>query len=510
MGWLEQTVRDEITKWHGLFNAWEGNPSMRQRHSSSTRAVERRATRCLPFLASLVLIVSFVSSGWSQRDTELRFADAAPTSVETMPTPLDEADANRGLTLEQLEQKAVASNPSLRRLAALVGAARANTLQVGLRPNPNIGYEGQQLGSGGLAEQHGILFSQEVIRGGKLRLNRAVANHERMRVEQDLAAQEQRVLTDVRTAFYQVLLAQRQIELTNNLIRISDEGSQSVDALFKAKEAGRADILQAQLESENARILAENAQNRHDSAWRSLAAIVGEPDLPPQPLLGDATGSPKEFTYQDSLSRLLELSPEVSAAMMEVERARAALERARVEPVANVSFQGLFNWQDNGIGGKPDGGVAVSVPVPLFNRNQGGIARAEHQLIAARHALSQLELDLQNRFAPVFEQFANARNQVDRYQKTILPAAQESLDLTRKMYGAGEANYTTLLTAQRTYSQTQINYLETVRALRIGEVEIDGLLLRGSLSNTPIGEPNVQESNGRFSPPAGEPGLLNQ
>jgi len=178
----------------------------------------------------------------------------------------------------------------------------------------------------------------------------------------------------------------------------------------------------------------------------------------------------------------------VAAAAMEIDRARRALQRARVEPVANVNVQGLVNWQDNGIGGKPDGGVAVSLPIPVFNRNQGGIARAEHELVAANEAYAQLQLELQNRLAPVFERYTNAKNQVDRYQKTILPAAQESLDLTRRMYGAGEANYTTLLTSQRTYSQTQLNYLDAVRALRISEVEIEGFLLQGSLQSSPMGE----------------------
>jgi outer membrane protein, heavy metal efflux system len=462
----------------------------------------RPATSLVRSCASFALLLGFVSAVWSQQDMGLRIVDATPTQSEPLPMPLLETNGT-GLTLEALEQQALASNPSVRRLAALVGAARGNSVQVGLLPNPSVGYEGQQLGSGGLAEQHGVLFSQEIVRGGKLRLNRAVADRERMRVEQELAAQQQRVLTDVRITYYQVLLAQRQIELTGNLIRISDEGAQSVDAMFKAKEVGRADILQAQLETENARILAENARNRHESAWRRLAAIVGEPEFAPQPLAGDAASPTKEFKFEESLARLLEQSPEIAAAAMELERARLALERARVETVANVNVQGLVNWQDNGIGGKPDGGVAVSIPLPLFNRNQGGISRAEHEVVAARQALSQLELDLQNRLAPVFEQYANARNQVDRYQKTILLAAQESLDLTRRMYGAGEANYTTLLTAQRTYAQMQINYLDTIQALRIAEVEIDGLLLRGSLQTFGSAEPGGEATADRSSLPIG-------
>ena len=257
--------------------------------------------------------------------------------------------------------------------------------------------------------------------------------------------------------------------------------------------------------SENTRILAENARNRHDAAWRSLAAVVGDVTLPPQPLLGDAESPAEVLDFEQSLARLLKLSPEISAAAMEVDRARLALERARVEPIPNVNVQGLVNWQDNGIGGKPDGGVAVSIPVPLFNRNQGAISRAEHELIAARQALSETELDLQNRLAPIFEQNANARNQVERYRKIILPAAEEALALTRTTYTSGETNYTALLTAQRTYSQIRLTYLDAVGILRVSEVEIHGLLLRGSLQSASGGElrGEVPATNNAVQPVSG-------
>src|SRR5262245_19069779 len=102
------------------------------------------------------------------------------------------------------------------------------------------------------------------------------------------------------------------------------------------------------------------------------------------------------------------------------------------------------------------------MPVPLFDRNQGAIRRAECELAAARRALAQLELDVQNRLAPIFEQFSNARNQVQRYRDLLLPAAQESLELTRQLYAAGESNYVGLLTVQRTFAQTHWNYLDAL------------------------------------------------
>ncbi|QDV75383.1 TolC family protein [Botrimarina mediterranea] len=404
--------------------------------------------------------------------------------IERLPPPaaLTSAEASEGgLSLKDLEAIALSQNPSIARVYALVGAAKGAWVQAGLPPNPSLGYDGQQLGSGGLAEQHGVAFGQEIVTGGKLRLSRSVAQKRIEVAEQQFAAQRQRVLTDVRVAFYQVLIAQRQIELAEELIRVSGEGTKTVDALFRSKEVGRVDMLQAQLESEQAQIALQSARNRHEAAWRSLAAVIGDPTFSIRPLSGDPAAPAKEIEFDIALSRLRRSSPEVSAAVAELDRARFAVDRARVEPIPNINFMGLVNWQDNGIGGKADGGVAVTVPIPLWNRNQGAIAQAEREVAAARQAIDQVELSLQQRLAPVYETYADARNQVERYRETILPAADEALTLSRKMYGAGEANYLNVLTAQRTYAQTKSNYLDAALRLRISEVVIEGMLLSGSL-----------------------------
>jgi outer membrane protein, heavy metal efflux system len=141
------------------------------------------------------------------------------------------------------------------------------------------------------------------------------------------------------------------------------------------------------------------------------------------------------------------------------------------------------NWRDNGIGGRSDGALLVGVPLPLWNRNQGGVMQAQAQVVAAEQAFQQLELSLQNRFAPVYERYANALNQVEKYRTKIIPAAKESLEMMRKQYEGGETGYINLLTAQRTYSQTNLNYLDSLKELRRAEAEIEGLLLSGSLES---------------------------
>jgi cobalt-zinc-cadmium efflux system outer membrane protein len=457
-----------------------------QTRASRYECFKRSRARCLTSFAffELFIVSAFVAAASGQQARSFPFSDVVPAfTVGQSPSERLPSVEPQGLTLPALEQLALSSNPSLSRAAALVGAAQGSWTQTGLQRNPSVGYQGQQLGSGGLAEQHGVLFEQEFVRPGKLRLNRDIAKQDISIAEQDLAAQQGRVLTDVRIAFYQVLLAQQQITLAENLVRISQEGSQSADALFKSKEVGRTDILQAQLEMENANILAQNSHNRLEAAWRTLTAVVGCPALERQTLIGDASALCAEIDFQGTLRQLLTTSPEVAAAAMQVRRAQAALERAQVEPLPNINVQGLVNWQDNGIGGKPDGDIAVTVPIPIFDRNQGAIQRAQQELAAARRAESQVGLELQQRLAPIFEQYSNALNQVKRYREQILPAAEESLELTRKSYQAGESNYVALLTAQRTFAQTNWNYLDALLALRTAEAQINGFLLQGSLQN---------------------------
>lgn len=401
---------------------------------------------------------------------------------ERLPPPLASPQPIPELTLETLDAIAQTENPSIARAASLFEAARGNWVQVGLAPNPSAGYEGQQLGSGGRAEQHGIWVEQELVRGGKLRVNREIAAQEIGRANQELTAQRQRVSTDVRILFYQALIAQRQEQLTNDLAANAAQNMTASETLFKQKEVGRLDVLQAQVEVRNSQILMVNARNRRAAAWQSLTTVLGRSHWHIQTLAGDLEAIP-QYSWKESLDRLVSSSPEIGIALTNIERARWRAERARIEKIPNVTLRGMVNPVDNGINGDPDGSLSIGVPLPIWNRNQGALTQAQHEAAAAERALEQLELSLQNRLAPVYERYSNALNQVKEYRENILPAATETLALSRRLYQAGEAGFLNVLTAQRTYSETNLAYLEAQRELRTSAAEIEGMLLSGSLQN---------------------------
>jgi outer membrane protein, heavy metal efflux system len=396
------------------------------------------------------------------------------------PTPLT------GMALAELEEMAVRCNPTVAQAANRVEAARGRCVQVGLYPNPVAGYIGAEIGNEGQGGQQGSFVGQEIVTAGKLRLNQSIAQQEIRQAEWAWQAQRQRVLTDVRRSFYDVLVAQRAMELTEQLLRIGEEGVRSIESLMKAKEVARADALQAHIEAESARVLLERARNRHAAAWRHLAAVVGAANMPPRPLAGEAWDDLAVLTWEDTYSRLLAESPQLASARAGVARAQASVARECAQRVPNIDLQMAVQY-DNATR-DTFATVQAGVPMPIFNRNQGNIRRAQAELMAAQNDVQRVQLDLQQRLASVFEQYTSARYQVEKYSRDILPSAKASLDLANKGYRQGEYNYLSLLTAQRTYFQTNLIYLEALRELRTASTAIEGNLLSGSLQAGEAGD----------------------
>jgi cobalt-zinc-cadmium efflux system outer membrane protein len=414
-------------------------------------------------------------------DDQPQIGQPTPLTVPAAPQPPPDAEV---LTLEDLEQIALMNNPAFGRAQALVAAARGNWVQVGLPPNFSWGYLGQQLGSGNRASQHALLIDGELVTGGKLRWNRAIAEQEILRAEQSMFAQQQRVLTDVRVGFYEALLAQRSLDLAQTLLKIAGDAQTTAQRLFGAGETSEVDLRQAEIEVFNAENNLNDARQRHFAAWQTLRAVIGIPQFPPAVLRGDLESIPDSLTWDDTLGRLLSISPEIGAALANLERARATLVRARREPIPNFRFQGGV-MQDQGIGGKTDGIVQALLPLPLINRNQGAISQAQAELTAAQRAVQQVELDLQNRLAPVFERYSSAAYRVRRYRDKILPSAERSLELVRRGYSAGELPFLNLLIAQQRYFKTNQDFLQSLLDLRTSTAQIEGLLLNNSLGTIP-------------------------
>jgi cobalt-zinc-cadmium efflux system outer membrane protein len=233
------------------------------------------------------------------------------------------------------------------------------------------------------------------------------------------------------------------------------------------------------VEQQNFAILLRTANNELYAAWRQLSAVVGQ-QLAPCTLQGDLTQLPSIPEWQEQLDRIIATSPEVAAAVAAVAQAQSALRRACAEPIPDITTQVSVQYDDatdNTITG-----AQVGIPLPLWNRNQGGIQQAHANVAQASRNVERVQLDLQQRLALAYQQYSNARAQADIYTTQILPKAKETYELVQRGYRLGEIGYLDLLTAQRLYSQTNLAYLDSLSSLWSSWSEIDGLLLTDSLS----------------------------
>jgi cobalt-zinc-cadmium efflux system outer membrane protein len=403
--------------------------------------------------------------------------------AELIEPPEAEPITEDGLRLEVLEQLALGNNPAIGQAAAKVRALRGKYVQVGLPPNPSVGYVASEIGNEGRAGQQGAFAGQDFITGGKLDKNRAIVAAEIDKAEQALAATRTRVTTDVRTNYYRAMVAQQRVELATSLVKLIGEAVKASEELLEAEEITRAGLLQVEVELQTSEIVLRNAENELSAAWQQLSAVVGDMEMPPQKLVGDPTVLPQELDWDETLARITMLSPEMAVAMADLSRSRRTLNRANAEPVPDINTQFMVQYDNS----TEDtiGGIQVGIPIPLWNKNQGGIRQAQSEISVASQNIDRVALDLKNRLATTFRDYANAHSQADTYSTKILPRAQQTFDLVRLGYSQGEVGYLDLLTAQRTYTQTNLAYLDSLNSLWESHIKIDGLLLSDSLALPP-------------------------
>ena len=186
-----------------------------------------------------------------------------------------------------------------------------------------------------------------------------------------------------------------------------------------------------------------------------LAAVVGSTEIIDQPLVGNLDKAVDQIVWESSLEHLLESSPEIAARQASVKKAKTIVRRAQAESVPDINIQAILQ-HDSSIGAA-NGNLMVSVPVPIKNKTRARVREAEHALIAAQKLVASLRLQLQQRLAPVFQAYTSSQQQITTYRESILVDAQESLDLTKLGYEGGEFSHLELLTAQRTYSQANLD-----------------------------------------------------
>ena len=395
-----------------------------------------------------------------------------------------DAYAQTPLTLADLEQRAIAQNPSIAVAAAQVDAAKGRATQAGMLPNPTVGYTGDEVSGGSINRggEHGFFIEQTIPLGGKLARGRDLYTREAEAAQASTDMERQRVLTAVRRTYRAALIAERRVAIREHLLRLATESVDIAAQLFNTGVTDRPDTLTAEIEARRAQLALLEAQNARLRVWHELGTLVGDPNLAPQALQGSADDPLPDLAQDATLARILRDSPEIDTARRETVRADAALSRARREASPDLVLRAgpRYNRELLERDLKPvgwEGSFEVGVTVPIFNRNQGGIAEAAAGVARSQAAQRQTALSATARVAEAFEQYDSARRAADLYLRDILPRAEEAYTLYRRSYEQMAAAYPQVLSAQRTLVQSQDQYLDALDRAWAAAITLEGFVL---------------------------------
>ena len=390
------------------------------------------------------------------------------------------------ITLDQLEQMALANSPTMVQAASEIRAAAGRAKQAGLYPNPTIGYQGEEIRGGSFrGGEQGFFVQQDIVLGGKLGHSRKVFQQEQKQAEAEKEEQRLRVLNGVRLFYVQALAAQQTLDLRRKLQQLSQDALTTSKQLFNVGQADQPDVLQAEVElglSELAVIVAEQNQQK---VWRSLTANVGNPSLQLSRLEGNLEEFP-EVDLDQWLQTILKDSPSVKISQFGTDRAEAALSRARREPIPDLQLRGGLqqNRELSEFTGRPvgtQGFAEVGIRIPVFNRNQGNIEAAKADVERSKQETRRIDLVLRERAAQLFQNYATSRAMAEKYKTKMIPQAEKAYTLYLQKYNTMTAAYPQVLIAQRTLFQLQTDYIAALENVWTNSVAIKGFLLSDGL-----------------------------
>ncbi len=381
-------------------------------------------------------------------------------------------------TLADIEAIAMENNPSLALARATTTKAAGLRHQVGLRPNPTLGYFGQQIADRG-TDQHGVFVEQEFVRGNKLQLNREVLGHTQRAQAAELNAQLYRVLTDIRVRFYEAVAAQQQYDATLAFAEIAQRGVQIAQDRQKAAEGTLIETLQAETLLSEITLAAEQAEVAYIGAWKDLAAIAGLQQTEPIRLVGDLNRETTTPDWQTTYTAIVAESPELTVAHAIVCEKQALLRRQQAQPIPNVIGQLGAGYDDGTDHGMIN--VQLSAPIPVWNPNTGNISAAYHEYVRATQEVQRIEQSIQSRLAREAQAFESAMKAVRKYEDEIIPQVNQSLELSEAAYRAGELDFLQVLVVRRSFYESSMRLIEAQGRLAQAIAKVDGLLLTGGL-----------------------------
>ena len=371
------------------------------------------------------------------------------------------------MTVENFLALADRTNPTLSQAQRNVDRSRQQARQMGLPPDPIVGYSGDHIRGGEYhGGEEGAFFSQEFILGRKLALRRDIYRAEGRSNEYAVEIQKARIHNDVARAFFDTLAAQQSVVVHDRLLKVALDAQTNAHELERVGQADSSEVLNAEIAAEQAKVEFVNAQRMFLATFTQLATYSGQSSLAPQPLTGSLV-EPPELDPEGMVVTDMQESPAVKQAQANVAVAEARVKSAQRERVPNLNLKAgeWYSGETLGSTNIKAGWMSFAeagVQLPLWNRNQGNIEAAKVELDRAHHDVNRTQLLTRNRAEPYAQQYQTARFTAERYRTEMLPRARRAYQLEVTKYQQMAQGYPHVLAAQHMLFTLQLTYIQAL------------------------------------------------
>lgn len=354
-----------------------------------------------------------------------------------------------------------------------VGAARADRLSAGLFPNPLLSFNNTfvDLQAPRAGSQVAARIDQPIETFGKRR-HRIEASEFAVASSDFQRRQQLRQLTfDVETLFFRILMLQKNLRLAEGSAERFKEILRVNTLRFQKGEISEAELMKVrlqQLDYQNDIVSIRLEIQEEERRLKEL--LVLDPSVPLE-LAGELQYEARSIDIEKLKEEAIRLRPDVQAVESDLRKVRSEARLARAMRYPNVSVGVEYDTVGPDYHGLV--GAGLSFPLPIFDRNQGEVRKADLHLQAAKLSLKEKEHQVLLEVEYACREVLQKRSQVSLFESQLLGDAVSSREIAERAYAKGGASLLELFDAERIYNTTLRNYHEALFQYRISLFHLD-------------------------------------
>ena len=406
---------------------------------------------------------------------------ASPGAPRTQAPPPAQAAAapEAHLSLDRAIELALQHNHSLLAARATIDESRAAETTASLRPNPVLSWDAQFLPFFSPSAfsidylkntaQFDVGLSYLIERGKKRQRRLEAARDQTAETVATISDNERAITANTAQQFIDALQAKANVELAQMDLDSFQNTVQISDTRYQAGDISEGDLLKIKLQLLQFQMDLNSARLAKVQALAALRALVGFESVPENyDVDGELTYQPLQLNVDDLKLLAMRSRPDYRAAQLAVNAAQSQVTLAQANGKHDLTVAADYSH----LGGVNTGSAFFNIALPIFDRNQGEIARTRFAVTQAQESQTASSETVLTDVANAYQNFRTIDEVVNLYNSGYLQQAQDSRDISEYAYQRGSASLLDYLDAERSYRAAQLAYRQALASYMLAVEQV--------------------------------------